>query len=379
METIKIGIGDCVTIKGHPRSKGEFIFVWDTFCRDNQEFLIINEPSFSRGDFIVISEEEKKERKLFQSCRYVGIRPYSLIFARHPYLGDSDFVKEIIISRKLDTENVGSCLRELFFFYLIDKCLDAEDVFDELYPAICAEVTGHPRYFLKNDLQNPLYKEKALEFQEILLLNIKVELGLFLVIKAQYNCVEIAKRIMLKPDYSLFQGLLEDRDLIETYSRLHSERKSYVTGTYHSTNSTEKRTIAHSLTTRFYDSIELDAKNHDALLNEQRRMEEKLQAQFEEAGYQGNQIFEGSKLNSFLFEDDIKKLQKILFFNFAKNIPIGKDLSDMENYNERLLIYLPAFQWFLPNIFTKEVPGQNASDLRKQHLRRIKDFLAGKI
>lgn len=374
-----IEVGDCVIIKDQTGNKNEFIFVWDKFYRDNQEFLVVNKPSFSRGDFVILTEEEKSELKLFQSYSYIGIKSYNLLACRRAYFGDSDLVKEIIVNRKLDSEHEGSCLRELFFFYLISKCIDMEDVFDELYPTTCAAVTSHPRYFLKNDLQNPLLREKALELQDILLLTIKVELALFLVIKAQYNLVESAKRIMLKPNYSLFQGLMEDRNLIEMYSHLFGERKSYVTSSYYSTNSKEKKPIIGSLTTRFYDSIEPAAKNHDNLLSKQREMEKKLQVQFEKSGHEADQIFKDSKLNSFLLEDGIKKFQKILFHDFAKNIPIGDYFKETKNYNEKLLMYLPVFQWMLPHIFTKQAPGQNASELRKQHLRRIKDFLSGKI
>lgn len=368
MKKKQFEIGELVSVKDYV-IKHEFVFVWDIVNKGMEEWLIINLPTKAIDYLNLKRVTDKKQYKLFSTYEYAYIKQYKLLSRNISDLErDYSFLKEII-----EIRGEYNFSAELIFLYVLQSLVDKKEIETELIPDLIESISADEYFVLKtqNHFDTQLI-EKAKQLFEAIKKQLELLGCMFWLIKKAKNFSMIADKIITDDGRSMLQRLKEDRALLESLLVLFKKREHYKSATYSPTNTKKDKPLSHKLNQSFFGTFAPEVENYSKLLEENKSWEDSMDST--QAGFIGA---EGMVEN--LLSGKFSLMQQLFFSNLGGELPIRKIVNGVDSIDYKLEFYIPIFKWMMPDIFRDKVGKLDAPNLRKYHLRKIKNFIAGKI
>jgi hypothetical protein len=170
---------------------------------------------------------------------------------------------------------------------------------------------------------------------------------------------------------NVLQRLKDDKELLEDLLELFKVKDRYKSRTYSPINTKEDKPLTHKLNPSYFGFFQQEVESYSQLQTDQRAW--KTEASSKLGG-----------INLDNYEKDILEgkspgLQRLLFSNLGEELPIIKTVNDIQSLDYNLAFYIPFFKWLMPETFPNSIKDMSEPDLRKLHIRKIKDFITGKI
>lgn len=163
----------------------------------------------------------------------------------------------------------------------------------------------------------------------------------------------------------------EDKSLLDSLLVLFSSKEDYKTATYSPFNTKTTKAISHGLNQSFFGAFQEEVESYSKLQREKQKWIENADPD------QRKMAPENMETN--LLSGYFPEFQELLFSDLGKEIPVKKMANGRWSLDYNLALYIPIFKLIMPEVFSACAPKMSESDLRKYHIRKIKDFTQGKV
>ena len=193
----------------------------------------------------------------------------------------------------------------------------------------------------------------------------------FWLMKRAKNLGRIAETIITEDGRNMLLRLKEDKDTLEKLMELFQVKERYKTTTYFPFDTKQDKSISHHLNQSFYGFFQSEVEGYSQLKIDNKAWKSEMS---EKIG--------GANMDDYeecVFTGKFPKIQNLLFSDLGSELPVNKTVNGVQSMDYNFAFYIPLFQWLMPEAFHKNIKDMNESDLRKLHIRKIKEFISGKI
>jgi hypothetical protein len=370
MSSIEFERGELVSVKNADSTlrKG-YYFIWDFVKDGDAEWVIINIDPFAKTSFDnFVLEDECQQLNLFFELKYIKVKRYQLLKAIFPEYSKWFFDEiKLLIQERNDFTDTGAWL----FYHYICQIEDSKFINEFLMPYIEKDIYSNKYSILlpedETECDNKTIAEFQKYFNECKKLLFRINWKLLFEIKNLINVFDIAKKLKTTDGRSQFQRIKEDTAHFKTSYMYINRSSDFVKGTYSPRNTTIDNPIIFELNKSYIESIKPAGEKFQLMLNEYNKWLEEHKPILE--------FFQEIDLKrlSIEFDDsEIKKTIKLIFAGLEESIPVKKIVNGKISNDYRLALLIPVFKYILPEIF-------HDSNSKKDNVRKIKDFLSGKI
>ncbi len=345
----------------------DYVFIWDIIKTDTSEEMVINVPSEMLKQNRFKKIEDKSQHNLFSNYEYVYVKSYSLLRANESVLGeDYPFLKLIIEKR-----GPYNFTAELIFSYFLQSIKDTQALNKIKWEYLIPAIINDPYCTLPAAEISSFNSDKFTGTLKFALAPIILKGKCFWLLKTMKNFSTIANSIITEDGRSMLVRIKEDRNLLEALLQLFNGKENYKTANYSPFDTKANKPISHNLNQSFYGAFQEEVENFSKLQEEKKQWIESIDSI-------GRQL-KPENIEENLLSGCFPQFQELLFSNLGEEIPVKKMANGRWSLAYNLALYIPIFKWLMPDVFMDRVPHMNASDLRKYHIRKIRDFTQGKI
>lgn len=361
----EIQVGDLVSLKTVDL-KSEFVFVWNILGEGPSTEIIINLPPEIIKKLNLKRVEDNKLFSLFSLRHYAIIKKYDIQKRSLDTFQETHEVIKMVLQERRGV----SYSAEFFFEYSLLAYQDFHHI-DELFISSIIPSIINDKYctLSKNEIEDFNNDQITSKLREVILPIFLVSKNFWFIKKAK-NFSAIADKIITDDGRPMLKRLQEDRSLLKTFLTLSSQKSDYSKAVYSPVNTHRTKPIIHELNQSFYHLIKDEVKEFSRLMDNKSEFAKNL------GNLELEKIFMQSEEQ--LLSGIFPKMQQLLFSDLGSELPIRKLIAGKVQRDYNLQFYIPFFKWMMPNRFV-EYRRLEPSEIRKQHIRGIKDFIAGKI
>lgn len=366
----ELKVGDLVTFKNSLAKRADFYFIWDEIGNgDTKEFIVNVRPEIAETLRLKLLDKSQNSR-LFQLFEYVKVKPYELFVRNKKELPDWEFLSWIITNR---TE--GNYMGELMFSFLLQSRSDFFEFDDILLHSVFPKVLKDS-HCTANEREINLFNDGVVSGKmKEHLTYILMESKFFWLIKRCRNVSMISKQIITDNKLCIHARSAENQDMLKKLTEILYGGTDYSTVVYYPKDTSKNRTIAHKAGNSFFQLLEKEVKNFESARKEGFEAFEKIKD--EQADPEWSKL-DYSEIENGILNGVFPGFQKLFFKNLGNNLPIEKCVRGKRSNDYNLAFYVPVFKYLIPDSFALN-PKLSSSDQRRLHIRRIKNFIAGKI
>lgn len=366
MNNRPFAIGDLVSIKDYSL-KDEYLFVWDIIQDGIQQQLVVNVTAEVLKDKKFKKVEDKSHHRLFSTYEYAYVSGYNLLRVDDIVLGnDYDFLKEIIEMR-----GPYNFMAELVFLYLLQSIKDKHAVDKIMLDYFIPTIINDPYCSLPATEILSFNSDKMTRKLKATLAPIILMGNGFWLMKRMKNFSTIADSVITEDGRSILVRIKEDKNLLESLLQLFNSKENYKTANYSPLNTKANKPISHNLNQSYYGLFQEEVDSFSKLQEEKKQWIESLDVSHKKMA--------PDNMEENLLSGCFPQFQELLFSDLGEEIPVKKIANGRWSLDYNLALYIPIFKWLMPDVFKDRIPHMNESDLRKYHIRKIRDFTQGKI
>lgn len=370
MDRQPLKIGDAVAVKDHFRNDS-VSFIWAYVKIEEEDWIVVNLDLEIIKSLSLKRVDNKNDLFLFQNLEYALVKHYQLNGRSSSFLGnDEQYFSELITTRK----ELGR-MAEFFYLMLMQMAKDKPILSQQILPESIERIlTDKYSVFVENDFGNEYMIQLKEKMKVMTVASFTVLGGIVFLLKQVKHAIAIAETIKMEDGRSFLQTIKEDKELLEILVSLIRKKSDYVKGMFSPQDTSENKPLTYALNNSFFNFAEPEVRKYEQILSDNNVWQQETKQKF---------VFlediDLARAICALYDKDLREWQKALLRTLGDELPVKKIVRGVESKDYKLSFYIPLFKWFDPNLFPESIPHLTPPNVRKRHIRKIKELIEGKI